>query len=107
MSLTQLLKKDNFAWNGETQVAFAILMKVMVELPIITILDFYLPFVIETDACNKGLGVVLKQQGRLIAFMSQILSDRTQLKSIYELEFMLIAMAVPGCIYGIHLRCNT
>jgi len=66
--LTHLLKKDNFLWNEEAQHSFHTLKKAMVELLILSVPNFSIPFVIETDASNTGLGAVLMQQGRPVAF---------------------------------------
>lgn len=74
--LTQLLKKDKFQWNDEAQVALENLKQFVAELPILTVPDFSKTFIIETDASNKGLGAVLMQEGKPMAFLSQTLSDR-------------------------------
>ena len=92
--LTQLLKKDKFQWNEEAQAALENLKQLVAELPILTVLDFSKTFTIETDASNKGLGAILMQEGRPVAFLSQTLSDRAQTKSVYERELMAIVMAV-------------
>ena len=49
-------------------------------------LNFSAEFVIETDACDEGVGAVLMQGGRPIAYMSKALSERRKLMSVYEKE---------------------
>jgi len=44
--------------------------------------NFAEPFTIETDACDDGIGAVLMQQGKPIAFLSKALSDTHKRLSI-------------------------
>ena len=53
--LTQLLKLGRFKWNMEAQEAFVKLQHAMITLPDLALLDFSLPFEIETDASGYGL----------------------------------------------------
>lgn len=72
--LTQLLRKDAFQWDETDTIAFNALKQVMVMIPVLALPDFSLPFVIETDASGTGLGAVLSQKQRPIAYFSQALS---------------------------------
>ena len=66
----------------------------MTLLSVLTIPDFSKPFVVETDASNKGLDAVLLQEERPMGFFSQGLSDKAQNKSVYDWELMAVVMAV-------------
>ena len=92
--LTQQLKKDVFHWNEEANLAFQKLKGVMTSLPVLALPDFSQEFVIETDASGLGLGAVLMQQGRPVAFYSQKLSPTARTKSVYERELMAIVFAI-------------
>lgn len=80
--LTQLLKKNNFQWGEEACNTFQMLKKGMAELPLLSMPNFNMPFEIETDASGVGIGAILMQQGRLLAFIGQVLSDRARMKSV-------------------------
>ncbi|WVZ14456.1 hypothetical protein V8G54_012022 [Vigna mungo] len=92
--LTQLLTKEGFCWTHEAQQAFGALKSAVSKLPILAVPDFSKSFTLETNASSKGLGAVLLQEGRPLAFWSQTLSDRGQQKSVYERELMTIVQAV-------------
>lgn len=92
--LTNLLKKKQFQWNSDAQLAFQKLKTAMTTTPVLALPDFAATFTVETDACDDGLGAVLMQKGQPIAFLSKALGEQHKYLSIYEKEFLALIMAV-------------
>ncbi|MCH97368.1 transposon TF2-1 polyprotein, partial [Trifolium medium] len=65
--LTHLLQKNSFIWSSQAETAFNQLKDAMSSAPILTLPDFSKTFVIQTDASNYAMGVVLLQQGHPLA----------------------------------------
>ncbi|XP_059292482.1 uncharacterized protein LOC132045931 [Lycium ferocissimum] len=100
--LTQLLKKGGFKWGPEASKAFEELKGAMTTTPVLALPDFNKPFVLEMDACNSGVGAVLMQERRPLAFMSQMLSKRHMGLSTYEKELIALLMAVDRWRHYLH-----
>jgi hypothetical protein len=66
----------------------------MANPPLLALPDFTLPFTLETDACATGIGAILMQQGKPLAFYSKGLGSHNSTKSIYEKEAMAILLAL-------------
>jgi hypothetical protein len=92
--LTQLLSQKGFEWNDQAAAAFQLLKEAMVHTPVLALPDFAQPFVIETDACDTGVGGVLIQQGHPIAYMTKALGVMNRKLSVYEKEFIAVMLAV-------------
>lgn len=92
--LTELLKKDRFRWDSETEAAFQNLKSAMVNVLVLALLDFSKQFVVETDASGQGLGAVLMQDSHPIAYFSKVLPQGVWQKSVYERELMAIVFAI-------------
>ncbi|XP_062093432.1 uncharacterized protein LOC133799409 [Humulus lupulus] len=92
--LTDQLKKEKFWWTEATTQAFNYLKQAMISVHVLALPDFSKTYVVETDALGFGIGVVLMQEGRPIAYYSQVLKPHAQLKSIYEKELMAIVLAI-------------
>jgi hypothetical protein len=92
--LTQLLMKKGFEWMEEATEAFTTLKKAMMQTPVLALPNFSLPFTVETDACDSGVGAVLMQQGHPIAYMSKALGIMNRKLFVYEKEFLAVIMVV-------------
>ncbi|XP_026459437.1 uncharacterized protein LOC113360105 [Papaver somniferum] len=92
--LTELLKKESFKWNDAAHNAFEDLKQVVTTTPVLVLPDFTLPFEIETDACDTGVGAVLMQNKRPIAYFNKGMGTRFLSMSTYEKELLAIVMAV-------------
>jgi hypothetical protein len=92
--LTQLLRKHQFKWSEQAQQAFDQFKQAMVTTPVLALPDFSKQFIVETDACDGGIGAVLMQGDQPIAFLSKALTIQHQHLSIYEKEFLALIMAV-------------
>jgi hypothetical protein len=76
--LTALTRKDvGFKWTQECQKAFDDVKQALITAPVLAMPDFSNPVEIEIicDASIRGIGAVLTQFGRPIAFESKKLSD--------------------------------
>jgi hypothetical protein len=73
--LTALLKNNSFTWTPTTSQAFQTLKMAMCTTPFLSLPDFTKTFVLECDSLGKGIGVVLMQEGRTLAFTKKQLSE--------------------------------
>lgn len=63
-------------------------------MPVLRLPDFNLHFTIETEASELGIGVVLTQEKRPIAYICQGFSERGRAKFVYERDLLAIVFAV-------------
>jgi hypothetical protein len=93
--LTNLLKKHKqFLWNRDEQASFQALKTALIYAPVLALPDFKQEFVLETDACDTGIGAVLMQRGHPVAFLSKSLGPKNRTLSTYDKECLAILLAI-------------
>jgi hypothetical protein len=72
----------------------------MTTCPVLALPNFTKPFVLEEDACGTGLGAVLMQSGRPLAYY-KCLGPKAASQSVYEKE----ALAILGALKNGDTTC--
>jgi hypothetical protein len=71
-SITELLKNQvKFVWSSDCEEAFQTLKRLLTTAPVLAQPDIEKPFDVYCDASGIGIGCVLMQEGRVIAYASR------------------------------------
>jgi ribonuclease HI len=93
--MTELLKKDNrFVWTPKCEESFQIIKKKLTTAPVLTLPDIHQSFIIFCDASRQGLGCVLMQNEKVIAYASRLLKPHEQNYPTHDLELAAIVHAL-------------
>ena len=90
------LTHKNVVWNWDANCdkAFQELKDLLITAPVLSFYDEKKELVIHTDASAGGLGAVMMQDGRPIAYASRALSDTETRYSVIEKEMLGIVFAL-------------
>ena len=69
--LTSLLKKNVFSWIEAVYQAFQDLKDAMCTTPVLDLPNFMKTFFLECDSSRKGIGTIITQEGRSLAFTNK------------------------------------
>ena len=93
--LTSLTRKiEKFEWTDKCEESFQELKKRLVTAPVLALPDEKGDFVIYSDASHKGLGCVLMQHGKVIAYASRQLKEYEIRYPTHDLELAAIVFAL-------------
>ncbi|TYK18698.1 ty3-gypsy retrotransposon protein [Cucumis melo var. makuwa] len=93
--LTQLTRKGaSFVWSKACEDSFQNLKQKLVTAPVLTVPDGSGSVVIYSDASKKGLGCVLMQQGKVVAYASRQLKSHEQNYPTHDLELAAVVFAL-------------
>ncbi|KAA3467023.1 DNA/RNA polymerases superfamily protein [Gossypium australe] len=93
--MTRLLQKDvKFEWTNKCQQSFDRLKALLTESPVLVQPKLGKEFVIYSDASLNGLGCVLMQEGKVIAYASRQLKPNEKNYPIHDLELAAMVFSL-------------
>ncbi|WVZ97614.1 LOW QUALITY PROTEIN: hypothetical protein U9M48_043133 [Paspalum notatum var. saurae] len=104
--MTSLTKKNaKFVWGPKCEDGFRELKKLLTTAPVLAQPDVTKPFDVYCDASGQGLGCVLMQEGRVIAYASRQLRKHEANYPTHDLELAAVVHALK--IWRHYLLGNT
>ena len=93
--ITSFLRKGvQFNWTNECEQAFSKLKQCLTTTLILNFPDMDRPFIVCTDASKDGLGAILSQDGRVIAYASRKVRTHEENHATHDLELAEIVHAL-------------
>ena len=96
-----------FRWDQDCETAFELLRKRVTEAPVLTLPDESGEYDVYTDASHRGIGCVLMQHGKVIAFASRQLKPHEINCPTHDLEMAAVVHALKiwrHYLYGAQCR---
>jgi hypothetical protein len=91
--LTYLLEKGKeFKWDDKCQACFEELKKKLTTAPVLIMPDIHKGFDVYCDASRQGLGCVLMQEGKVVAYASRQLRKHEQNYPTHDVELAAIVV---------------
>ncbi|GJX59633.1 putative reverse transcriptase domain-containing protein [Tanacetum coccineum] len=93
--LTELIQKNKkYIWGEDQESAFQLLKQKLCEAPILALPEGNNDFVVYRDASHQGLGAVLMQKEKVIAYASRQLKPNKENYTTHDLELGAVVFAL-------------
>jgi hypothetical protein len=93
--MTELLKNNvPFVWSPKCEASFQELKTRLTTTPVLTLPDIRKDFVVYCDASRQGLGCVLMQDGKVVAYASRKLRKHKENYPTHDLELAAVVHAL-------------
>ena len=93
--MTRLTRKEvKFEWDGRCEEAFQELKRRLTSAPILIVPDRGQGYTVYCDASRAGLGCVLMQSGRVVAYGSRQLKNHEQNYPTHDMELAAVIFAL-------------
>ncbi|GKB26627.1 putative reverse transcriptase domain-containing protein [Tanacetum coccineum] len=102
-SLTELTQKNKkYIWGDDQESAFQLLKQKLCETPILALPEGNNDFVVYCDASHQGLGAVLMQREKVIAYASRQLKPHEENYTTHDLELGAVVFALKIWIHYLY-----
>ncbi|GJU21314.1 putative reverse transcriptase domain-containing protein [Tanacetum coccineum] len=100
--MTKLTQKSvKFDWGEKAEAAFQLLKQKLCSAPILALPEGSENFVVYCDASHKGLGVILMQKEKVIAYVSHQLKVHEKNYTTHDLELGVVLFALKITCRGV------
>jgi hypothetical protein len=89
-----LAKKVEFKWTPACEESIEMLKQKLTTAPVLVLSDVHKPFSVYCDASYTGLGCVLMQEGRVVAYSSRQLKVHEKNYPTHDLELAVMVHAL-------------
>ncbi|CAC5393315.1 unnamed protein product [Mytilus coruscus] len=108
--IRKLLKEHEFIWTHEQQQAFEILKDIITKNPVLSFYDVSKPVKVSCDASQCGLGAMLIQDNKPVAYATRSLTDAESRYANIERELLGVLFGLErfnDYTYGKHINVES